>query len=593
MTRRAGGSSAGRAVMSMTVPRGDLETLLRRELTAAVSRVEPEADALDRIRARTRRRPPQPWLLSVVSGAVSRARYWVWRGHWAWSASSTARRPQARHGHRSAARPGGKWVTVTNWVTGASWLRPASALAAIAFLAIVTVAVPPLRQAIGHVTAKVLTGGQSSGGARHRRQRLDRPGTAAASSKTGARSARRRASTSATGKPRPAVRRPRPTCHPPGHGRSAVAARADAGPQHSRPPSRRRCPLPRAGCTAASATPTPPASADVRGAHGVRRRPRGVTPQTRRGTADRYTDQHRQRVATGTSDTDTVPPTDSGRHRNAITTRGWPRRLGSGLSTPAHRSPPRRAANLAGMESLMPRWRARRCSWCRPGDLTPGLMTLAGPEGHHAAAVRRLRPGERADVSDGAGTLAECVVTAVGKDSVTLDVRGRAYGPAAAAAAHRRPGAAQGRPRRARRRADDRGRRGRRHPVGRRSAASSAGRATAASARSPSGAPPPARPPSNPAAPGSPRSRPWPSRPTSRSERRTRPARWSSKRTRRRSCRELPLPGRARSCWWWPRRRNQPRRARHARRSGRRSRPGWAQRCCAPRRRARRRPQSC
>jgi 16S rRNA (uracil1498-N3)-methyltransferase len=50
-------------------------------------------------------------------------------------------------------------------------------------------------------------------------------------------------------------------------------------------------------------------------------------------------------------------------------------------------------------------------------------VTLAGPEGHHAAAVRRLRPGERADVSDGAGTLAECVVTGVGKDSVTLDIR--------------------------------------------------------------------------------------------------------------------------------------------------------------------------
>jgi 16S rRNA (uracil1498-N3)-methyltransferase len=50
-------------------------------------------------------------------------------------------------------------------------------------------------------------------------------------------------------------------------------------------------------------------------------------------------------------------------------------------------------------------------------------MTLAGPEGHHAAAVRRLRPGERADLSDGAGALAECVVAGVGKDSVTLDVR--------------------------------------------------------------------------------------------------------------------------------------------------------------------------
>jgi 16S rRNA (uracil1498-N3)-methyltransferase len=58
-----------------------------------------------------------------------------------------------------------------------------------------------------------------------------------------------------------------------------------------------------------------------------------------------------------------------------------------------------------------------------PGDLTAGLMTLSGPEGHHAAAVRRLRTGERADVSDGAGTLAEGVVTGVGKDSVTLDIR--------------------------------------------------------------------------------------------------------------------------------------------------------------------------
>src|ERR1700743_2936595 len=58
-----------------------------------------------------------------------------------------------------------------------------------------------------------------------------------------------------------------------------------------------------------------------------------------------------------------------------------------------------------------------------PGALTRGVVTLAGREGRHAAAVRRLRPGERADVSDGAGTLAECVVTGVGKDSVTLDIR--------------------------------------------------------------------------------------------------------------------------------------------------------------------------
>ena len=57
-----------------------------------------------------------------------------------------------------------------------------------------------------------------------------------------------------------------------------------------------------------------------------------------------------------------------------------------------------------------------------PGTVTGGSLTLDGPEGHHAAAVRRLRAGERADVSDGAGTLAEGVVASVGKDTVTLDI---------------------------------------------------------------------------------------------------------------------------------------------------------------------------
>jgi 16S rRNA (uracil1498-N3)-methyltransferase len=74
------------------------------------------------------------------------------------------------------------------------------------------------------------------------------------------------------------------------------------------------------------------------------------------------------------------------------------------------------------MESLMPA-AGPPVFLVPPGGLVPGVVTLDGPEGHHAAAVRRLRPGERADVSDGAGTLAECVVTGVGKDSVTLDVR--------------------------------------------------------------------------------------------------------------------------------------------------------------------------
>jgi 16S rRNA (uracil1498-N3)-methyltransferase len=74
------------------------------------------------------------------------------------------------------------------------------------------------------------------------------------------------------------------------------------------------------------------------------------------------------------------------------------------------------------MESLMPA-AGPPVFLVPPGGLAPGVVTLAGPEGHHAAAVRRLRTGERADVSDGAGTLAECVVTGVGKDSVTLDIR--------------------------------------------------------------------------------------------------------------------------------------------------------------------------
>ena len=57
------------------------------------------------------------------------------------------------------------------------------------------------------------------------------------------------------------------------------------------------------------------------------------------------------------------------------------------------------------------------------GELTGPVVTLTGPEGHHAAVVRRLRVGERADVTDGAGTLAGGVVTGVGKDSVTLGIR--------------------------------------------------------------------------------------------------------------------------------------------------------------------------
>ncbi|MGP3957320.1 16S rRNA (uracil(1498)-N(3))-methyltransferase [Nonomuraea sp. 3N208] len=52
-------------------------------------------------------------------------------------------------------------------------------------------------------------------------------------------------------------------------------------------------------------------------------------------------------------------------------------------------------------------------------------LTLGGPEGRHAASVRRLRAGERVDLTDGAGTVAECVVREVLKDALRLDVLAR------------------------------------------------------------------------------------------------------------------------------------------------------------------------
>lgn len=49
-------------------------------------------------------------------------------------------------------------------------------------------------------------------------------------------------------------------------------------------------------------------------------------------------------------------------------------------------------------------------------------IVLDGPEGHHAATVRRMRPGERLDLTDGAGHVAECVVVDVRKDRLTAEV---------------------------------------------------------------------------------------------------------------------------------------------------------------------------
>ncbi len=58
-------------------------------------------------------------------------------------------------------------------------------------------------------------------------------------------------------------------------------------------------------------------------------------------------------------------------------------------------------------------------------DLAADLIVLAGAEGRHAATVRRIRPGERADVTDGHGLLAECVVTAAAAGQVELRVQAR------------------------------------------------------------------------------------------------------------------------------------------------------------------------
>jgi 16S rRNA (uracil1498-N3)-methyltransferase len=59
------------------------------------------------------------------------------------------------------------------------------------------------------------------------------------------------------------------------------------------------------------------------------------------------------------------------------------------------------------------------------------VIVLSGPEGRHGATVRRLAPGERADVTDGAGHLAECVVTQAGGGVLHLAIRSRRVEPPA------------------------------------------------------------------------------------------------------------------------------------------------------------------
>jgi 16S rRNA (uracil1498-N3)-methyltransferase len=62
-------------------------------------------------------------------------------------------------------------------------------------------------------------------------------------------------------------------------------------------------------------------------------------------------------------------------------------------------------------------------------ELESDVIVLSGPEGRHAATVRRLRPGERADVGDGAGLVAECVVAGDRTGGLELTVRARRQVP--------------------------------------------------------------------------------------------------------------------------------------------------------------------
>jgi 16S rRNA (uracil1498-N3)-methyltransferase len=60
-----------------------------------------------------------------------------------------------------------------------------------------------------------------------------------------------------------------------------------------------------------------------------------------------------------------------------------------------------------------------------PAQLRHDSIVLSGPEGRHAATVRRLAAGEQADLTDGAGTIARCVVRSAAPGVVEFTVLAR------------------------------------------------------------------------------------------------------------------------------------------------------------------------
>ncbi|MBO0823956.1 MAG: 16S rRNA (uracil(1498)-N(3))-methyltransferase [Actinobacteria bacterium] len=62
-------------------------------------------------------------------------------------------------------------------------------------------------------------------------------------------------------------------------------------------------------------------------------------------------------------------------------------------------------------------------------ELAGDRIALRGAEGRHASTVRRLAPGERVEITDGAGTLAFCEVTAARPGELELAVLSRQLQP--------------------------------------------------------------------------------------------------------------------------------------------------------------------
>ena len=63
-------------------------------------------------------------------------------------------------------------------------------------------------------------------------------------------------------------------------------------------------------------------------------------------------------------------------------------------------------------------------------DLSGDRLVLDGPEGRHAALVKRIRVGEEVELVDGLGSRCGCVVVATTKDTVTCEVATRVLEPA-------------------------------------------------------------------------------------------------------------------------------------------------------------------